>query len=78
MEKGVPEKCVRIVKEMYKGAVAQIRSSVGRNKGYPIRVRFHQGSALSPYIFNLQGLGQRVESDRGGPLDPSVLLLPAV
>ncbi|XP_046980926.1 uncharacterized protein LOC124545998 [Schistocerca americana] len=52
-EQCVPEKHVRVVKEMYRGAMRQVRSSVGMTKEFLVKVWLHQGSALSPYIFDL-------------------------
>ncbi|KAL1457439.1 hypothetical protein WDU94_007671 [Cyamophila willieti] len=50
---GTPEKYVRIVKDMYDRAVTKIRSSVGVTEEIPVQVGLHQGSALSPYLFDL-------------------------
>ncbi|XP_046994384.1 uncharacterized protein LOC124606446 [Schistocerca americana] len=52
-EQCVPEKYVRLVKEMYRGAMTQVRSSVGMTEEFPVKVRLHRGSALSPYLFDL-------------------------
>ncbi|XP_046994002.1 uncharacterized protein LOC124606081 [Schistocerca americana] len=52
-EQCVPCKYVRLVKEMYRGAMTQVRSSVGMAKEFPVIVGLHQGSALSPYLFDL-------------------------
>ncbi|XP_046987282.1 uncharacterized protein LOC124582888 [Schistocerca americana] len=49
----VPEKYVRSVKEMYRGAMTQVRSSVGMTKECPVKVGLHQGSALSLHPFDL-------------------------
>ena len=38
---------------MFEGATAQVNSSVGMSEGFPVRVGLHQGSALSPYLFDL-------------------------
>ena len=43
-EKEVPEKYVALAQDMYKGVKTLVRSSV---------VGLHQGSALSPYLFDL-------------------------
>ena len=51
--KGTPEKYVRLVQDTYEGARTQVRSSVGLTEWIPVRVGLHQGSALSPYLFNL-------------------------
>ena len=52
-EKGVPEKYVRIVQDMYERAEANVKSSMGLTESFPVNVGLHQGSALSPYLFDL-------------------------
>ncbi|XP_067144621.1 uncharacterized protein [Centruroides vittatus] len=52
-EKNVPEKYVRLVKEMYEGAETQVKSSVGTTEGLFVNVGLHHGSAFSPYLFDL-------------------------
>ena len=52
-ERGTPEKYVRIVKDMYEGAGTQVRTSVGLTEEFEVGVGLHQGSSLSPYLFNI-------------------------
>ena len=47
----MPEKCVRIVQDMYEGAITQVKSSVGLTDKIPVRVGLHQGSSPIPYLF---------------------------
>ena len=50
-EKGVPEKYVRTVQDIYKEARTRVKSSVGLTDTMPLNVGLHQGSSLSPYLF---------------------------
>ena len=50
-EKGVPEKYLRIVQDMYEGTRTRIKSSVGLTDKITVSVGLHQGSSLSPYLF---------------------------
>ena len=52
-EKEVPEKYVRIIQDMYERTEANVKSSVGLFKSFPVNVGLHQGSALSLYLFDL-------------------------
>ena len=51
--RGTPEKYVRIVQDMYHMASTQIRSSAGLTESIPVQVGLHQGSGLSPYLFDV-------------------------
>ena len=51
--KGVSEKYVRLVQDMYDGAQSHVNSCIGPTEDFTIRVGLHQGSSLSPYIFDL-------------------------
>lgn len=61
-ERKVSEKYVRLVQDVYEGATTQARSSVGLTESFPVGVGLHQGSSLSPYIFDLimDVLGQNI------------------
>ncbi|XP_063595885.1 uncharacterized protein LOC134772741 [Penaeus indicus] len=61
-ERNVSEKYVRLVQDMYEGATTQARSSVGLTEKFSVAVGLHQGSSLSPYIFDLvmDVLGQNI------------------
>ena len=51
LEKGVPEKYVIIVQDMYGGARTRLKSSVGITEMIPVYLGLHHGSSLSPYLF---------------------------
>ena len=38
---------------MYEEVMTRVRTPVGETIDFPIRIGLHQGSALSPYLFNL-------------------------
>ena len=52
-EKGVPEKYAQLVQDMYQDIKTCVRSSIGSTDDFTVKVGLHQGSALSPYLFNL-------------------------
>ncbi len=52
-EKEVAEKYVRMVQDMYGGARTQVQTSVGLTEKIEVKVGLHQGSSLSPYLFDL-------------------------
>ena len=52
-DKGVSEKYVRLVQDMYDGVTSYVNSCIGTTEEFEIKVGLHQGSALSPYLFDL-------------------------
>ena len=52
-EKMVPEKYVRLIQVMYHNVLTRVRSSVGMTEAFAVNVGLHQGSALSPFLFNI-------------------------
>ena len=52
-EQGVPEKYVRLVKDTYEDARTQVKTSIGLTGKITARVGLHQGSSLSPYLFDI-------------------------
>ena len=51
--KGVSEKYVKVVQDMYAEATTQVKSTVGTSEKFNVKVGLHQGSTLSPYLFDL-------------------------
>ena len=49
----IPEAYVKIVMDMYESTTTQIKCAAGTSKTFNIKVGVHQGSALSPFLFNL-------------------------
>ena len=52
-EQGIPEKYVRLVKDAYEDARTQVKTSIGLTGKITVRVGLHQGSSLSPYLFDV-------------------------
>ena len=50
--KGVPEKMVRIIRELYRGAKTAVRTGNGVSKYFAVEVGLRQGFALSPVYFH--------------------------
>ena len=47
----VPTKYVTLVKDMYNNAMTSVRINDGNTDYFPIKIRLHQGSALSSHLF---------------------------
>ena len=52
-ERGAGEVCESIIKECYKDVTTSVRSTVGKTDEFRVGVGLHQGSALSPLLFNI-------------------------
>ena len=52
-EKMVPEKYIKLIQEMYRSVQATVRSSLGETEKLEVKVGLHQGSTLSPFLFNI-------------------------
>jgi len=50
-KKRVPIKYIDIIKDMYDGAVANVRTCGGITSDFSITIELHQGSALSLFLF---------------------------
>ena len=51
--KGVAEKYINIIKDMYLGSQTTVRTAAGNTEPFEVRVGLHQGSALSPLLFSI-------------------------
>ena len=52
-KKMVPEKYVKLIKEMYRNVKTRVKTVAGITESFDVRVGLHQGSALSPFLFNV-------------------------
>jgi len=51
MKKGVSIKYIDIIKDMYDGVVANVKTCGGMTSDFSITIGLHQGSALSSFLF---------------------------
>ncbi|VDP26856.1 unnamed protein product [Heligmosomoides polygyrus] len=65
--RGVPERLITVIRDMYEGSKAAIRTPHGVTRKVGITVGVHQGSALSPFLFLLT-LDSIVNHLEEGPL----------
>ena len=55
---GMAEKYMRLVQDMYKGSEIMVRCAVGTTESFKVKVRLHQGSSLSPFLFAMINYGK--------------------
>nr|GEW31881.1 retrovirus-related Pol polyprotein LINE-1 [Tanacetum cinerariifolium] len=53
IDKGTPRRYLRVIRDLCEGAKTYVRTTVRNTKFFPVEVGFHQGSAISQYIFTL-------------------------
>ena len=44
---------IRVIKDMYEGGRTRVRTPEGVSDDFAVSMVFHQGSALSPFLFTL-------------------------
>ena len=50
-KRNLPEKCVRLMEDMYSGCLTKVRIAERESNSVNVDVQLHQRSALSPYLF---------------------------
>nr|GEW54657.1 hypothetical protein [Tanacetum cinerariifolium] len=53
IDKGTPRRYSSVIKDMYEGVKTRVRTTMGNTDFFPVEVGFHQGLAISPYLFTL-------------------------
>ena len=62
-DKGVSEKYIRLVKDMYHPCETVVRCAAGTSEPFAVEVGLHQGSAFSPFLFAIM-MDSRTENIR--------------
>ena len=52
-KKGVCVANIKVIQDMYDGVLSKVKILKCETNDFPIRIDLHQGSPLSPYLFNL-------------------------
>ena len=52
-DKGVSEKCIRLMKDMHHQCETVVTCVAGTSEPFAVEVGFQQGSASSPFLFNI-------------------------
>ena len=65
-ERRIPEKYVRMIQQTYRDVKTRVRSTIGTTDSFEVKVGLHQGSALSPFLFNIV-MDVLTEPERGQP-----------
>src|SRR5437867_4177769 len=50
---GVEEWLIKVIKSMYEGCTTSVRMNVEESENFEVKVGMHQGSVLSPILFNI-------------------------